>query len=460
MKILLSAFACAPNQGSERGLGWNWAVETARLGHEVMVLTQTELRAEIETEVNAGRVPPSLSFEFFMPAWLDRFQARGVAAGYASITWHLTHLMWQVLLYRYVRDWLDVRRFDVVHHLTYSGIRHPTLLGRLPTPLALGPLGGGERAPYALRKGLPWGGWLKDMVRDLHTVLIRLDPITLRACADALVIYVKTRETKQALPRRFHPKVAIQMEIGTKTAPTLPHPVRPAGEPLRLLYAGRFIYWKGMHLGLRAFAAARERGLDARLTMLGQGPNEAAWRQLADRLKLADAIDWLPWVEHNKIGELYRAHDVVVFPSLHDSSGNVVLEALFHGLPVVCLDLGGPGELVHQGCGRVIATDKRSEADCVAAMAEALLELDRDRALLARLSEGAQARAAEFHWPTLVRAFYEDVERRLDRPTTPKVPAAGPIPAGPDEQTLAQPLSMPRRRGTSGRGPARRDLRS
>jgi hypothetical protein len=41
MRILLSAFSCGPHRGSEEGVGWNWAVETAALGHEVIVLTQT-----------------------------------------------------------------------------------------------------------------------------------------------------------------------------------------------------------------------------------------------------------------------------------------------------------------------------------------------------------------------------------------------------------------------------------
>ncbi len=415
MKILLSAFACAPNQGSERGLGWNWAVETARQGHDVLVLTQIELQPEIEAELAKGQLPPTLRFEFFMPRWLDRFQAKGVAAGYASLTWHLTHLMWQLLLYRHVKQRLDVGQFDIIHHLTYSGIRHPTLLGRLAAPLVLGPLGGGERAPYALRQSLPWGGWLKDLVRDLHTVLIRLDPITRQACADALVVYVKTQQTKQALPRRCHDKVAIQMEIGTKSEPGPARPRQQPGTPLRLLYAGRFIYWKGMHLGLRAFAEARRQGLDARLTMLGQGPEEAAWRSLAQDLGIADAVDWVAWVEHNRIGELYRAHDVVLFPSLHDSSGNVVLEALFHGLPVTCLDLGGPAELVNASCGRVVPTSGRSEAACVSGLAVALIELGGSSELLYSLSEGARARAAEFHWPKLVKGFYEDVARRLQK---------------------------------------------
>jgi hypothetical protein len=156
----------------------------------VIALTQTELRDEIEAELASGRLPPGLRFEFFMPRWLDRFQERGVAAGYAQLTWHLTHLLWQVLAWRHARRHLARWQPDLNHHITFGGIRHPTLMGRLPVPLVLGPLGGGERAPFALRRGFRWRGWLIDLVRDLHTWLIRLDPITRRACADALVVYV------------------------------------------------------------------------------------------------------------------------------------------------------------------------------------------------------------------------------------------------------------------------------
>jgi glycosyltransferase involved in cell wall biosynthesis len=277
----------------------------------------------------------------------------------------------------------------------------------------LGPLGGGERAPLALRRGLPWRGWLKDLVRDLHTWLIRFDPITRRACAQALVVYVKTRESRAALPARFHPKIAIEMEIGIPPGTPPERPERAAGTPLRLLYAGRFLYWKGMHLGLRALAAARARGAEAELTMLGRGPDEASWRALARDLGLDPTLTWLSWVPHARMAELYHRHDALLFPSLHDSSGNAVLESLAQGLPVICLDLGGPGTIVDPTCGRVVATAGRSEAQCVAGLADAIVELSRSPALGRALGAGARARAAEFYWPKPVVRLYDDVARRL-----------------------------------------------
>ena len=47
MRVLLSAFACAPNRGSEPGVGWNWALALAK-NNDVTVLTREENRREIE----------------------------------------------------------------------------------------------------------------------------------------------------------------------------------------------------------------------------------------------------------------------------------------------------------------------------------------------------------------------------------------------------------------------------
>jgi len=415
MRILLSVFSCAPGYGSEPGVGWNWAVQLARLGHEVTALTETTYRDAIGTALAREGAASNLAFEFFMPPWLGRLRGLGWRLGYPGLTEHLVHLVWQYLACRHARRRFQGEDFDIVHHVTYGGIRHPTFMGALPYPLVLGPLGGGERAPLALRRGLSWRGWLSELVRDAHTFLIRLDPITLRACAQALVVYVKTAQSCDALPRRFHHKIALAMEIGIGGEEPPPPEPRSPDAPLRLLYAGRFLSWKGMHLGLRALAAYLASGGRARLTMLGGGPDERRWRALARELGIEEAIEWLGWVPHARMGELYRAHDALLFPSLHDSSGNAILESLAHGLPVICLDLGGPGAIVDESCGRVVATHRRSEQACVAALAGAIEQLGRSPALCAELGEGARARARHFRWPGQVARVYDDLARRLER---------------------------------------------
>jgi glycosyltransferase involved in cell wall biosynthesis len=432
MRVLLSAFSCAPNFGSEAAVGWNWAVETARLGHDVLTLTDTEHRVAIEAALATGDLPATLRFEFFMPGWLDRLRRAGRKLGLQGLNDHWSHLVWQILAYRHARKHLAAWRVDLVHHITYGGIRHPTLMGRLPIPLVLGPLGGGERAPLALRWGFGWRGWLKDLVRDLHTFLIRFDPITRQACADALVVYVKTEHSRQVLPARYRDKVAVRLEIGTRDVTEQSPRERGPGEPLQLLFAGRFLYWKGMHLGLKALAEVLGRGVEARLTMLGRGPDERVWRRVAAQLEIGDAVDWIAWVEHREVGAVYRRHDALLFPSLHDSSGNAPLEALAQGLPVVCLDLGGPAVIVDASCGRIVPTAGRDEAAVVQGLADAIEDLARSPALCRELGAGARARARSFSWAEQAGWMYGDISRRLE--CGPGGPARKRVSGVPDAQ--------------------------
>jgi glycosyltransferase involved in cell wall biosynthesis len=413
MRVLLSAFSCGPNYGSEPGVGWNWAVEIARMGHEVMTLTSTMWQTEIERELATSMLPPGLKFDFFMPKWLERARAFGWRLGLLGPTEHVVHLVWQFLALKHVRRRFPGEAFDVVHHITYGGIRHPTFMGRLPYPLVLGPLGGGERAPHTLRRGLPWLAWVSELLRDAHTWMIRFDPITVGACARATIIYVKTKETKTALPEQFHPKIAVEMEIGVRPREVTLRHVRPIDRPLRLLYAGRFLAWKGMHLGLQAVAEVRRRNREVELSIGGCGPAEKVWRKLAHDLDLDESVAWLGWVPFERMSELYRAHDALLFPSLHDSSGNVVLEALSEGLPVVCLDVGGPGTLVDHSCGRVVPSDVGLERECVLGLADAIEQLCLSPKLTASLSDGARCRAKDYEWPRPVERIYRDLESRL-----------------------------------------------
>ncbi len=415
----MSAFSCGPDQGSEPGIGWNWAVEAARQGHDVLVITQSEFKCEIRRELQNNTLPSKLRFDFFTPQWIAQIRDRGCSTRFASLTWQVVHFLWQVALLRYVRKTYSPTQFDIVHHITLGGVRHPTLLGDFGPPLVLGPLGGGETAPWSLRKHYPWSGWLKDLARDTHTALLKLDPITKRAASQARLIYAKTPQSRTLFERSHSPKLRLALELGTNGPISEARSARDANTPLRILYAGQFVYWKGMGLGLRAVAQARAAGHNVHLTMVGNGPEEQCWRRLANQLSIDHCVTWRGWVPHIDMGPLYDAHDLFLFPSLHDSSGNVVLEALTRALPVVCLNLGGPAQIVDPTCGRIIAAE--TESGAVSGITTALCEFAAQPDVTCTLSLGATRRARDFLWPQVISEFYTEVADRLIQDGAPSI---------------------------------------
>jgi glycosyltransferase involved in cell wall biosynthesis len=406
MKVLLSAYACEPNRGSEPGVGWHWALEVARRGHQVWVLTRANNREVVEAEVRRMGGVENLCFLYYdLPPWAKCWKKGGRGV-------HLYYLLWQWGAYRLARRIHSRERFELVHHITFGVIRQPSFMGGLGVPFIFGPVGGGERAPWRLRLGYSWRGLLLDAVRDLFNLLSVIDPTMRCTFSQAKWIVAKTSQSFAALPRSFHSKTSIRLEIGIEP-PTLAETGSAQARPLRVLFVGRFIYWKGMHLGFPAFAKLLRARPEARLTMVGGGPEEGRWRRLAARLGISESIDWVPWTPHGELAAVYARHDLFLFPSLRDSSGNVVLEAMSHGLPVVCLGLGGPGVLVNDSCGRVIKTAGRSRREVEEALGQALVELAEDEELRRSCSRGALERAREFAWPRVVSAVYEDVEQAL-----------------------------------------------
>ena len=404
MKILLSAYACEPNKGSEPGVGWNWALALARRGYEVHVLTRSNNREAIENE----RVPAQVHFHFFdYPGWA-RFWKKWPAGIY------LYYLLWQIGAYRVAKRLHERERFDLVQHITFVSFRQPSFMGRLGIPFIFGPVGGGESMPRQLRRGIPVTARVAEALRDAGNRLVAFDPWMRRTYADACVIPCATGETLKAIPAGFRSKCIVQRAIGMDRLSLESDPApesriegtsnNPA--PGHFLFVGRLLYWKGLHLALRALALVKNEVPDASLRVIGEG-GDAAWlRHVAVQAGVANRVEWVPRVAHSAMHDEYRKSLCLIFPSLHDSGGMVVPEALAAGLPVICLDRGGPGSMVDSSCGFAIGTTGQTEEAILRQLAEVMICLTHDSELRARLSVGARERARQLRWDDAAAALY------------------------------------------------------
>lgn len=389
MKILVSAFACLPNTGSEGGVGWRWAKEWAK-EHDVVVIT--DIYRSQGTKDYLAEHPISNPRIIFYRPWLLRWVPIN------AFTVQILYQFWQIGLLAYVRRLHALERFDLAHHVSYGVFRQPSLLGHAGIPLIFGPVGGGEDAPWRLKRSLSPAQRFREFLRTSVNRFAKVDPFLRWGLSACSLILAKTRATADAMPSGFEERTRIALEIGTEEQPGVAPHRAPKGRPIRLLYAGRLIGLKGIHLGLDAVAQARAWGVNVEFHIVGDGPYEERLRQQVQRLGLEAMVHWRRAMPQAELFELYRQMDAVLFPSLHDSSGNVVVEALSFALPVICLDLGGPADIVTQGSGWVVNTAGCDEGMVVVAMAEAIRSLASDSELFERLSVGALERATQLSW--------------------------------------------------------------
>lgn len=410
MRVLLSAYACEPHVGSEQTKAWRFATALAGLGHDVTVLScGAHHRDAVEADLARDPQPAALRFVWYDPPGIR-------APGYASARLIRHHYMrWQIGVRGLVRRLHGEQPFDVIHHVSWAVLRWPCLLGGLGPRLVLGPVGGAESAPWPLRSGMGLRAGAAELVRDLANRWARVDPLVRWSLARTDVILAADRATLAAIPSDLRHKAVLEPELFTDLAPWSRVHLPPPAPPGRfdLLCVARLEGWKGLHLALDAFAVLAARVPAARLRIAGTGPDAGRLQARADRLGLADRVEWLGRLPHASMPALYRRHDLFLFPSLHDTGGQALGEALAAGLPAVTLDLGGPGLVVDASCGIAIAARGRGRAEVTADLAGALLALAQDPARRFALAQGALARARALgthgRMPAFVERFYRGV---------------------------------------------------
>jgi glycosyltransferase involved in cell wall biosynthesis len=376
MKVLLSAYACEPNRGSEPGVGWNRVLTLARK-HETWVITREKNRAAIEAN------PTNATFIYFdLPNWLRLWKRgrRGL---------HLYYYLWQIGAWRIGRRLHSQIGFDLIQHVTFVIYWMPSFLALLPAPFVWGPVGGAEAAPSGLRSALSWRGRLKEFARDAAQWLGRHDPfvrMTARRSALALAATPETAKRLKALGCR-NIQVCPAIGLPEDEVRTLGRIPQRHGDWVRFATIGELLPLKGVEFGLRAFARAGQ----GEYWVFGDGPERDRLERLCRELKITGRVKFWGHVPRTQLLEKLAEIDVLVFPALHDSGGFACLEAMAAGRPVICLNVGGPALQVTDETGIRIAPGTVEQT--INGFAWSMARLAVDASLRMRMGEAARERA-------------------------------------------------------------------
>ncbi len=169
-------------------------------------------------------------------------------------------------------------------------------------------------------------------------------------------------------------------------------------EGLTVLYAGRLVPHKGVGDLVEAMA-----GLDAELLVVGDGSSRPGLERRARELDVK--ATFTGFIDHGEVPAHYAAADIVCYPSLYEPLGNVVLESMAAGKPIVATDAGGMGEVYEPGTGALV------QPGDVAALHDALSLLVEDEE--ARRAAGAKGleTARRYGWDRVASTTVEVCQR-------------------------------------------------
>jgi glycosyltransferase involved in cell wall biosynthesis len=203
-----------------------------------------------------------------------------------------------------------------------------------------------------------------------------------------------SESTRDDLVERGVPPERIRViHPGVDTAHYRPEPAEPRHPTPRFLYIGRLKRYKGVDVAVRALALARVRRPELRLEVAGVGDYRPELEMLVRSLGQGDAVTFHGFVSEAQKLQLLRSAWANVFPSPKEGWGITVMEAAACGTPSIASDSPGLRDSVRDGTTGFLVPHGAAEA-----LAERMLALAADPALVQRLGTAARAWAERHSW--------------------------------------------------------------
>ena len=399
-QILLVAYQCGPAMGSVSQIGWEWFVRL-RAEHTVCLVTHVRNKIALEeagiedgiyyidTEWFAGplyrlakRLFPKSEHSVFLISSLDYF-------------------LFDFMAYRQLKRARQLgTSWEIIHRVTPVTLAAPTLLGRLGIPLLVGPLNCGLGSPKGfddiLQKESVWLIHLRKIGRFLDAAVGSSKRISRILIATSTTF--QTVEPRYRLRCRMMPENGVNLEHFSSS----PWPTAPSSQhPLRVIFVGRLIPLKGLDMLLEAIAHLHRAGKNVELEIIGDGPMAHQWRELSVSLGIAASVHFCGAQSGVEVAQRIKLSHVLCLPSVRESGGAVLLEAMSCARPVIALAFGGPAEVVDDRVGALL--EMVSPDQVVTALSASLNDIiDNPIPWAQRGIEGRRRIEQKYSWPAKI----------------------------------------------------------
>lgn len=409
LKILINAYACSPNMGSEPGMAWNWVSNLARYC-EVHIITEGEFQDKIEVVV------------------LELEQERNMHFYYNSVSDEIRKMCWNQgdwRFYKYYKEWqwktycmakniCSKQHIDVLHQLNMIGFREPGYLWKLSKetdiPFVWGPIGGLKQFPTAYLQGASLKMKVFNRLKNfLNIWQLKHDKRVGEAFKTAKVLVSSIPDSYRAIKKYKGLESVVIPETGCFLSEDISLE-RFDDKEFHVMWVGKFDFRKQLPLALKTIAMTGNPNII--LDVYGSGSEEqvAVAKSFADSLGISDKVVWHGNQSNSVVMKSMRQTQLFFFTSVSEDTSTVVLEAVSNRLPVLCFNACGMAAVIDDEVGRKIplTTPSQSAQD----FSKMLNELEGNRDLLKQMSENCKQRQIELSWEEKAKTmvgWYEKV---------------------------------------------------
>lgn len=411
LNILINAYACSPNWGSEQGMAWNW-IKNLSLHCNLYVITEGEYKDLIENAVS--ELPQKENLHFYYNPVSDKI--RNMCWNQGDWRFYYYYRKWQYSTYLLALDIVKKNHIDVIHHLNMIGFREPGYLWKIKNiPYVWGPIGGMETVPTGYLEGAPLKQkiiiHLKNSINNYqakHSIRVR------KAIFRADILVAAVKGVKEKIENYYGKEMILINETGcyfNDTASTNSQ----NKDSFDILWVGKFDFRKQLGLALKSIAKIKDLK-DIHFHIIGSGSKKEIlyYHSMAEKLGIKNICKWYGLIPNEKVQNLMKESDLLLFTSIMEGTPHVVLEAIGNNLPVLCLDTCGQSASVNENVGIKIPVSNFSQS--VLDLAKEIQNLYERRDILQEMSQACIQRQKELSWENkaqLVVELYQQIVNQI-----------------------------------------------
>ena len=224
----------------------------------------------------------------------------------------------------------------------------------------------------------------------------------------SIKIIATSNETKLKIPKKFHFKTSIELAISPDDKNIVQDNffLNKSIDIFNLCFVGVFEHRKGINIILEILKKLKRNNIKFFFNFYGDGTLKQYIQEFIHNENLVNHVKLHGLIPQKDVTQEMKKNHIFLFPSLRDSGGFVLFEAMSVGLPSIILKLGGPANIIDDNCGIIIDTKNKDQTSLIDEIYNNLTELIQDIDKLKKLSNNCYSRLKLFSWKSKINKIY------------------------------------------------------